>query len=322
MITMQIEDAANLCTQILTEINRHIIGKEETLKQIMLAFLADGHILFEDLPGLAKSLICRAFATALGCEFNRIQCTPDLLPQDITGSEIYNQKTNEFEFKKGPIFSDIILSDEINRATPKTQSALLEAMAEYQVTIGRTTYPLTGSGKPFLVVATQNPIELEGTFALPEAQIDRFLAKIKIGYPAKDAERIILSNRIKRKQKSFNFIQITNRQTFYDMQRTVEEVHISDEIKDYIVDIVQRTRDAPKVKVGASPRGSLDLMALARASAVLNNRDYVIPQDVKELALIALDHRLILDVSSWLSGTSSGIILEKILKEVKAPRKE
>ncbi len=322
MITMQIEDAANLCTQILAEINRHIIGKEETLKQIMLAFLADGHILFEDLPGLAKSLICRAFATALGCEFNRIQCTPDLLPQDITGSEIYNQKTNEFEFKKGPIFSDIILSDEINRATPKTQSALLEAMAEYQVTVGRTTYQLTGPGKPFLVVATQNPIELEGTFALPEAQIDRFLAKIKIGYPTKDAERIILSNRIKRKQKSFNFIQITNRQTFYDMQRTVEEVHISDEIKDYIVDIVQHTRDTPKVKVGASPRGSLDLMALARASAVLYNRDYVIPQDVKELALIALDHRLILEVSSWLSGTSSEIILEKILKEVKAPRKE
>ncbi|MFX0211321.1 MAG: AAA family ATPase [Candidatus Hodarchaeota archaeon] len=319
---MQIEEASNICAKIITEIKRHIIGKEETLKQVMLAFLADGHILFEDYPGLAKTMICRAFAEALGCDFKRIQCTPDLLPQDITGSEIYNQKTNEFEFKKGPIFSDIILSDEINRATPKTQSALLEAMAEYQVSVGGTTYQLIGPGKPFLVVATQNPLELEGTFALPEAQIDRFLAKIKIGYPTMDAERIILRNRIERKQKSFNFIQITNRQTFYDMQRTVEEVYVSDEIKDYIIEIVQRTRENPKVKVGASPRGSLDLMALARANAVLSNRDYVTPQDVKDLALITLDHRLILEIGSWLSGTSSAVIIEKILKEVKAPRKE
>jgi len=319
---MQIAETANLCNQIHKEIQQHIIGKEATLKQVMLAFLADGHILFEDYPGLAKTMICRAFATALGCEFTRIQCTPDLLPQDITGSEIYNQKSNEFEFKQGPIFADIVLADEINRATPKTQSALLEAMAEYQVSIGGTTYSLTGPGKPFLVIATQNPLELEGTFSLPEAQIDRFLAKIRIGYPTKEAEQQILSNRIERKQKSFHFKQITNRQVFYEMQRVVEEVYVSTEIKDYIVEIVQRTRETPHVKVGASPRGSLDLMTLARASAVVDNRDYVIPQDVKELAAISLGHRLILEISSWLSGTSSELIIEKILNEVKTPRKE
>lgn len=318
---MRIDETSELCNEILTEISRHIIGKDEVLRRVMLAFLADGHILFEDYPGLAKTMICRSFATALGCEFNRIQFTPDLLPQDIVGSEIYNQKTNEFEFKSGPIFSDIILADEINRATPKTQSALLEAMGEYQVTIGGTTYPLT-DGKPFLVVATQNPLELEGTFALPEAQIDRFLSMIRIGYPSKEAEKIILSNRIERKKKSFNVIKVTDRATFSSMQRSVEDVHVSEEIKEYIVEIVSKTRDMQTVKVGSSPRGSLDLMALSRASATINRRDYVIPQDVKELAATALSHRIILEVSSWLSGTSSELLIEKILNEVKAPRRE
>lgn len=319
---MNIEKASELSLNILKEVNKHIIGKENTLKHVMLSFLADGHLLFEDYPGLAKTMICRTFASTLGCNFKRIQFTPDLLPQDVTGSEIYNQKTNEFEFKEGPIFADIILSDEINRATPKTQSALLEAMAEYQVTIGGTTYKLTGEGKPFLVVATQNPLELEGTFALPEAQIDRFLAKISIGYPSKEAEKTILTNRIGRKQKSFNVTQVIDRNIFYDMQRTVEDVYVSDEIKEYIVDIVQYTRVMPQVKVGASPRGSLDLMALARANAVLEKRDYIIPQDVKDLAIIALGHRLILEIGSWLSGTSTEILIEKALKEIKSPRRE
>ena len=319
---MEIIETADLCAKILKEINRHIIGKNETLRQVMLSFLADGNILFEDYPGLAKTMICRSFATALGCDFKRIQFTPDLLPQDLTGSEVYNQKINDFEFKSGPIFADIILADEINRATPKTQSALLEAMAEYQVTVGGITYQLTGSGKPFLVVATQNPLELEGTFALPEAQIDRFLSKIKIGYPSKEAEQLILTNRIQRKKKTFDVLQITDRKTFWEMQRTVESVHVSEEIKDYIVDIVQKTRELPQVKVGASPRGSLDLMALTRANAVLHKRDYVIPQDVKELAVIALSHRIILEIGSWLGGTSTDILIEKILNEIKAPRKE
>lgn len=319
---MNIETASELSLNILKEVNKHIIGKENTLKQVMLSFLADGHLLFEDYPGLAKTMICRTFASTLGCKFKRIQFTPDLLPQDVTGSEIYNQKTNEFEFKEGPIFADIILSDEINRATPKTQSALLEAMAEYQVTIGGTTYKLTGEGKPFLVVATQNPLELEGTFALPEAQIDRFLAKISIGYPSKEAEKTILTNRIGRKQKSFEVTRIIDRNIFYNMQRTVEEVYVSDEIKEYIVDIVQYTREMPQVKVGASPRGSLDLMALARANAVLEKRDYVIPQDIKELAVIALGHRLVLEIGSWLSGTSANMLVEKVLKEIKSPRRE
>jgi len=319
---MNIEKASELSLTILKEVNKHIIGKENTLKHVMLSFLADGHLLFEDYPGLAKTMICRTFASTLGCDFKRIQFTPDLLPQDVTGSEIYNQKTNEFEFKEGPIFADIILSDEINRATPKTQSALLEAMAEYQVTIGGTTYKLTGEGKPFLVVATQNPLELEGTFALPEAQIDRFLAKISIGYPSKEAEKVILTKRIGRKQKSFDVSRIIDRNTFYNMQRTVEEVYVSDEKKEYIVDIVQYTREMPQVKVGASPRGSLDLMALARANAVLEKRDYVIPQDVKELAIIALGHRLVLEIGSWLSGTSAEILIQKVLKEIKSPRRE
>lgn len=319
---MKIEETAQISSKILDEVNTHIIGKSDTLTQVMLAFLADGHILFEDYPGLAKTMICRAFAKASGCDFKRIQFTPDLLPQDLTGSDIYNQKTNDFEFKEGPIFTDILLADEINRATPKTQSALLEAMAEYQTTVGGKTYPLIKESKPFLVIATQNPLELEGTFALPEAQVDRFIAKISIGYPSKEAERRILSNRIQRKKKSFELRTITDQETFWKMQKTVEMVHVSDEIKDYIVEIVRQTRDLPQVKVGASPRGSLDLMALSRAKAVINNRDYVVPQDVKDLATIALGHRLILDVASWLAGSSSDLMINKILERVKAPRKE
>jgi MoxR-like ATPase len=319
---LKIEETGEICKDILQEINQYIIGKEDTLRKVMIAFLADGHILFEDYPGLAKTMICRSFAKTLGCAFNRIQFTPDLLPQDLTGSEIYNQKINDFEFKKGPLFSDIILADEINRATPKTQSALLEAMAEYQATIGGVTYPLVTENKPFLVVATQNPLELEGTFALPEAQIDRFQAKISIGYPSKEAERIVLTNRIQRKTKDFSPKQVTDRETFWQMQRSVELVQVSDQIKEYIVDIVQQTRDLPHIRIGASPRGSLDLMALSRANALLNGRNYVIPQDVKDLALIALGHRIILEVGSWLSGTSPDLMISKILDKVKAPRKE
>jgi MoxR-like ATPase len=319
---MKIEETADLSSRILDEINTHIIGKSNTLIQVMVAFLADGHILFEDYPGLAKTMICRSFATALGCDFKRIQFTPDLLPQDLTGSEIYNQKTNNFEFKDGPIFTDIILADEINRATPKTQSALLEAMAEYQVTVGGRTYPLIRENKPFLVIATQNPLELEGTFALPEAQVDRFIAKIEIGYPSKEAEKRILTNRIDRKKKNFDIRTIIDRNKFWAMQKSVETVHVSDEIKEYIVEIVQQTRELSQVKVGASPRGSLDLMSLSRANAVINHRDYVVPQDVKDLATIALGHRLILDVASWLAGSSANLMINKILEKVKAPRKD
>ena len=318
---LNIEETAEISRQILQEINNHIIGKEEVLEKVMIGFLADGHILFEDYPGLAKTMICRSFASTLGCDFSRIQFTPDLLPQDLTGSEIYNQKTNEFEFKRGPLFSDIILADEINRATPKTQSALLESMAEYQCTVGGTTYPLIATNKPFLVVATQNPLELEGTFALPEAQIDRFQAKIRIGYPSKDAEQKILSNRIQRQNKSFEVQQVTNKSTFWQMQRSVELIQVSDDIKRYIVEIVRKTRELPHIRVGASPRGSLDLMALSRASALMDDRNYVTPQDVKDMATIALAHRIVLEVGSWLSGTSSELLITKILDEVKTPRK-
>ena len=319
---MNIQEAVETCNTILSEVNNHIIGKDTVLRNVMLCLLADGHILFEDYPGLAKTMICRSFASVLGCDFNRIQFTPDLLPQDITGSEIYNQKTNDFEFKPGPLFADIVLADEINRATPKTQSALLEAMGEYQVSIGGKTYQLISSEKPFLVVATQNPLELEGTFALPEAQVDRFLAKIRIGYPSKADEAKILTNRIDRKSKSFTLPQIISRGVFREMQQVVETVSVSEEIKNYIVEIVDYTRKAPQVRVGASPRGSLDLMALARASAVLNARDYVIPQDVKELASLTLAHRIILDIGSFIAGGSSEEVVSRILTKVKAPRKE
>ena len=319
---MNIQEAVETCNTILSEVNNHIIGKDTVLRNVMLCLLADGHILFEDYPGLAKTMICRSFASVLGCDFNRIQFTPDLLPQDITGSEIYNQKTNDFEFKPGPLFADIVLADEINRATPKTQSALLEAMGEYQVSIGGKTYQLISSEKPFLVVATQNPLELEGTFALPEAQVDRFLAKIRIGYPSKADEAKILTNRIDRKSKSFTLPQIISRGVFRKMQQVVETVSVSEEIKNYIVEIVDYTRKAPQVRVGASPRGSLDLMALARASAVLNARDYVIPQDVKELASLTLAHRIILDIGSFIAGGSSEEVVSRILTKVKAPRKE
>jgi MoxR-like ATPase len=319
---LTIEETAKQCRNVLNAIRQHIVGKDVVLRQVMLALLADGHILFEDYPGLGKTMICRSFANAIGCEFKRIQFTPDLLPQDLTGAEIYNQKINEFEFSKGPLFTDIVLADEVNRATPKTQSALLEAMAEYQISVGGVTYPLVAENKPFLVIATQNPLELEGTFALPEAQIDRFQAKIRIGYPSKAAEHIILTNRINRKEKSFEVPQVIDRTTFWKMQRNVESIHVSDEIKEYIVEIIHQTREVPRIKVGASPRGSLDLMALSRASAVFHNRDFVIPQDVKDLATIALAHRIILEIGTWLSGTSTELILEKIISEVKAPRKE
>ncbi len=319
---MDIQEAVETCNNILSEISNHIIGKDSVLRHVMLCLLADGHILFEDYPGLAKTMICRSFASVLGCDFNRIQFTPDLLPQDLTGSEIYNQKVNDFEFKPGPLFADIILADEINRATPKTQSALLEAMGEYQVSIGGKTFQLVSSEKPFLVVATQNPLELEGTFALPEAQVDRFLAKIRVGYPSKADEATILTNRIRRKTKSFSLPQIITKGIFRKMQQVVETVSVSDEIKDYIVDIVDQTRKAPQVRVGASPRGSLDLMALARANAVLSGRDYVIPQDVKELASLTLSHRIILEIGSFIAGGSSEEVISRILTKVKAPRKE
>ncbi len=319
---MNIQEAVEACDSILTEIKKFIIGKDDVLKHVMLCLLADGHILFEDYPGLAKTMISRSFASVLGCDFNRIQFTPDLLPADLTGSEIYNQKSNDFEFKPGPLFADIILADEINRATPKTQSALLEAMGEYQVSIGGKTYELISTEKPFLVIATQNPLELEGTFALPEAQVDRFLAKVRVGYPSKSDEAKILTNRINRKQKLFSLPQIITKKTFREMQKAVEIISVSDELKDYIVDIVNYTRHAPQVRVGASPRGSLDLMSLARANALLDGRDYVIPQDVKELASLTLSHRIILDVGSYIAGASSEEIITRILTKVKAPRKE
>ncbi|MEM3641805.1 MAG: MoxR family ATPase, partial [Candidatus Bathyarchaeia archaeon] len=277
-----------LISAVIDEVGKLIVGKEEVLKMVMLGILSNGHILFEDYPGLAKTMIAKSFATCLGCDFKRVQFTPDLLPADITGTYVFNQKTGDFTFKEGPIFTNILLADEINRAPPKTQSALLEAMQERQVTIDGVTHSLKD---PFMVMATQNPIELEGTYPLPEAQLDRFIMKIRVGYPNVDQETEILKRRLLRKSDNVDLKKVADPSAVVQMQRAVEQVYVDDDVIRYISEIVQATRRHPKVEVGASPRGSLAILKLARAHAFYNSRDYVTPDDVKSIAVPALCHR-------------------------------
>lgn len=312
----KIKDVSNTCEGIIVEIERAIIGKRALLKKIMAAILSGGHILLEDYPGLAKTLIANCFATALGLDFKRIQFTPDLLPGDITGSYIYDRNRGHFEVRKGPIFANIILADEINRASPKTQSALLEAMQEYQVTLEGETMKLPS---PFIVMATQNPIEYEGTFPLPEAQLDRFLMKLSVGYPTQEEERAILKGRRDRKQDEFDLNQVTNAEELLEMRRAVEEVHVDDDIEDYITQLVHKTRQSPQIDVGASPRGSLTLLKLARANAALDGREYVLPDDVKLFAIPALTHRLILKPDLWMKRNAATEVLTTILNTVPVP---
>jgi len=274
-------------------------------------------MLFEDYPGLAKTLIAKSFAMCLGCKFRRVQFTPDLLPADITGTYVFDQKTAGFYLRKGPIFTNILLADEINRAPPKTQAALLEAMQEKQVTLNGETHKLED---PFIVIATQNPIELEGTYPLPEAQLDRFLMKMKIGYPDVEQEKEILKRRMLRKSDEVNLEQVANPRTIVGMQEAVERVHIDDDVLKYIAEIVQETRKHPRVDIGASPRGSLALLKLSRARAFFHGRDYVIPDDVKEVATPALCHRIIFKTEYWYRGVSSESIIEQILKTVPVPK--
>ncbi|AIF68537.1 ATPase [Palaeococcus pacificus DY20341] len=317
---MRVEEVSEKGNLILNEVKKAIVGKEEVLRLILTTILADGHILLEDLPGLAKTLMAKSFAKALGVEFKRVQFTPDLLPSDILGVSVFNQKTLEFEFKKGPIFTNILLADEINRAPPKTQSALLEAMQERQVTIEGRTYPLKA---PFVVIATQNPIEQEGTYPLPEAQLDRFLVRLRVGYPTKGQEIEILKRRIERKRDEVEINPVVSPQDVVEMRRGIEEVYISDAILDYIVDIIEATRsDKKNVEIGASPRGSLALMKLSRAYAALNGRDYVIPDDVKAVAIPALSHRLILKRELWYLHVSQEKVMERILEKVPVPKFE
>ena len=313
---MKVEDAGRTCQKIISQVKKLIVGKDPVLEKVMLALLANSHILFEDYPGLAKTLLARSFAMSMGCDFSRIQFTPDLLPADITGTNIYNVKSADFELRRGPVFTNILLADEINRAPPKTQAALLEAMQERQTTLDGKTYPLQN---PFIVMATQNPIEYEGVYPLPEAQLDRFLVKLQLGYPTRPEEVEIMRRRMIRAKEDVFLDPAADSDTILDLQRTVEEIHVDDDVLGYVADIVQATRKQRQIEVGASPRGSLAIFKLSRARAVFHGRDYVIPDDVKEVAASALTHRLIMKAESWAKGTNPNQVLEDILKTVPVP---
>ena len=314
---MDITDVSSHARGIIDEVSKAIVGKQGVLEDVMVGILAGGHILFEDFPGLAKTLIARSFAQALGIEFKRIQFTPDLLPSDITGSHIFDRESGEFHLSLGPIFANVVLADEINRATPKTQSALLEAMQEFQVTIGGETRSLPA---PFVVIATQNPIEYEGTFPLPEAQLDRFMMRLSVGYPDHDGEVEVLRRRRARMVDEIELQPVTDAKGLLAMRAAVETVHVDPDIESYIVSIVERTRSEANVYVGASPRGSLALLKLSRARAALEGRDYVLPDDVKTFATASLVHRLILSPELWSKRITPTDIVEGILCKVVVPK--
>ena len=316
---LSLEDVGRISSRILDEVERAVVGKREALELVLLGLLADGHVLIEDFPGLAKTLMARSFAQVASMEFRRIQFTPDLMPADVTGSSIFDQRASDFEFRPGPIFTNILLGDEINRAPPKTQAALLEAMQERQVTIEGITRPLA---RPFLVLATQNPIEYEGTYPLPEAQLDRFLLRIGVGYPTRDDEWGVLKARIDRREDEVELEPVVDAATLVAMQRAVERVHVAESIGYYIVDVVAATRTSPSVQVGASPRGSLAVMKLARCKAVLESRDYVTPEDVKAVAVPALAHRLTLRPELWVQRVRAEDIVADRLETVPTPRAE
>jgi MoxR-like ATPase len=303
--------------RLLEQLSHVIVGKRDALEIIMLSILVNGHTLIEDYPGLAKTLIAKSFAAILGLEFKRIQFTPDLLPADITGTYVLNRSSSKFELRKGPIFANLIVADEINRAPPRTQSALLEAMQEKQVTIEGDTLKLP---EPFLVIATQNPIEYEGTYPLPEAQLDRFLVKLNVGYPTVEEEVQILQMRNERKSDQVEIERISSREELLSVQHEVENVHIEDAVERYIVEIVRRIRVHNEVEIGPSPRGSLAMLKLAKANAWLNGRSYVIPDDVKRVAVPALSHRIILKPEGWLRGDKTGAVVNEVLGEVPVPK--
>lgn len=312
-----VEDYSNKAGTVLDEVNKAIIGKREVLELILLAIIANGHVLFEDLPGLAKTLTARSFASVLGCEFKRIQFTSDLLPADITGSYVFNRGTSKFELRKGPVFANILLADEINRAPPRTQSALLEAMQERQVTIENETLKID---PPFIVLATQNPIEYEGTYPLPEAQLDRFLIRIGIGYPSVEEESTMLDMRSARMKDEVDLEQIFDKSEVLKIQEKAERVHIDKDLEKYIVQIVSKTRSHPTIEIGSSPRGSLAVMKLSKARALLSGRNYVIPDDIKVVTVPALNHRIILTAEHWLRGTKPQSVIEDIVERTEVPK--
>ena len=302
--------------QVIAEVERAVVGKRPLLEMMMASVLAGGHILLEDFPGLGKTLIARSFAKALGLEFKRIQFTPDLLPGDITGGNIFNRTKNKFELRKGPIFANIVLADEINRASPKTQSALLEAMQEGQVTIEGETLPLP---EPFLVLATQNPIEYEGTFPLPEAQLDRFMLKLTVGYPNVEEEKLILRRRRERKQDEVVLREITKARQLLELREAVETVHVDADLEGYIAEIVHATRIDRRVAVGASPRGSLAFLKMARANAALDGRDFITPDDIKRYANPVLIHRVILQPEYWMARQVTDDVIRDVFDKTPVP---
>jgi MoxR-like ATPase len=317
MLTVQ--EVAERANRILEEVERAVVGKRDALALVLLAFLGDGHVLIEDFPGLAKTLTARSFAQVLDIEFSRIQFTPDLMPSDVTGSSVYNQRTGDFEFRRGPIFTNLLLGDEINRAPPKTQASLLEAMQERQVTIEGETIRLDA---PFLVIATQNPIEYEGTYPLPEAQLDRFLLRVNFGYPSRDDEWTLLERRLERATDEIQLDAVIDRPGLVEMQEAIEQVHVTEPIGRYVVDVVTGTRTSQRVQVGASPRGSLALLKLSRCRAVLEGRDFVTPEDVKAVAGPALSHRLMLRPELWVQRIRPEDIVREVLETVPTPAAE
>ena len=316
MMDPSLQKTHDVMQAVLAEAEQVIMGKRPILDLTAVGILAGGNILFEDNPGLAKTLLANTFAQALGINFKRVQFTPDLLPADITGIYIWNQKDQKFEFRKGPLFCNLLLADEINRAPPKTQAALLEAMQEHQVTIEGETHILP---EPFVTLATQNPIESEGTYPLPDAQLDRFMMKLSMGYPGRPIERAILVKRKQRGKDEHELQAITTPEDLREMQVSLEKVKIDDSIIEYIVEIIYRTREDPRVKVGSSPRGAQSLFKLSRALAVLSGRDYVIPDDIKRLSIYTLRHRIILKPEPRIKGVKTEEIVSEILEQVEVP---
>jgi MoxR-like ATPase len=300
---------------VIENVSKVIIGKEDVIQLALVALLAEGHVLFEDVPGIGKTTLSKALARTLGCTFSRIQFTPDLLPSDVTGITWYNQKTQAFEFRPGPIMGQIILADEINRATPRTQSSLLEAMQERQITVDRDTYPLP---RPFLVLATQNPIELEGTFPLPEAQIDRFLLKTHLGYPTEAQENELLL-RYARQDPLIELAAVTTPEEIVQMQQAVRDVRVDDQVRAYLVQVVRATRDHPAVDLGVSPRGALALYRASQARAAILGRAFVLPDDIKALTPAVLTHRIHISPQTRLRGRTPQEVLAEVVQQVPVP---
>ena len=316
MTTLDLPAVTRLANEVLDEVERAVVGKREPLTLVLGAVLAGGHVLLEDLPGLGKTLAARSFATALGLTFTRAQFTPDLLPADLTGSFVYDQRRGEFDFRPGPIFTGLLLADEINRTPPKTQSALLEAMQERQVTVEGRTFVLDA---PFHVLATANPVEYEGTYPLPEAQLDRFLLRIGFGYPTHDEEWEVLRGRLARGRDEHELRQVTDAATLRSMQAAIETVTVDDSITRYCVELAAATRRHASVLVGSSPRGALALMLVARSVAVLRGRDYVVPEDVKSVATAVLAHRVTVRPELWMSDVSAAAVVRDVLASVPTP---